>query len=378
MYNESILFMSAFGQNVNWAYGDPAVNQKFQDLYGSNTVAIAPWTSATPLSGELMQASLDALLQNERNLLSAYPDAYVKALYGAKSNNVQKVIYAPIGDGQSVVSGTDEVKNAVTLSAEFGTLGGTASAAMLGATVPAEPFEQGKGWNYGVFGVKNGMPTWYPYNIEEFVATNAGTSVLENIYSVYVNDNTLPITNSAYILSTSFQSHSATLKLEELVDKPYILVSGDWKGGDLIKIDGIIRNLRVFSGLASNGSYKEIANSDVDALMGCYSGTNFDSKVPDSYYTVMINNTTNTRGGAEETDNWSHTFRVNNLISINSAFKGTIGIYPYISKQTTFWVRGTTYDRGQEGYTQYDDTTMLLNFKTSEHYKSVTDIYTKI
>lgn len=168
-FDKSILFLSGFGQPVNKAVSGTAINGNFQNVTDSNNPAVAPWTSATPLSGELLQASLDALLQNDINLVSAYPDAYLKTAYtGGVTKNIQQFSYAPAGTGQTVESGDAGWTNSVMVSSYVGTVGGPASAIMLGALVPAHPFQQGKGWNYGLFGVQKGAPTWFPIS-EQFL-----------------------------------------------------------------------------------------------------------------------------------------------------------------------------------------------------------------
>ena len=370
MYNESILFMSAFGQPVNMAYADAEVNEKFKDLYGSNTVAVAPWNSATPLSGELMQASLDALLQNDKNLLSAYPDAYLKPLYDGEANNVQKIIYTPIGDGQSVASGTSEGGNSVTLSAEFGTLAGTVSAAMIGATIPAGPFERGKGWNYGVFGVKNGAPTWFNYDIDKLAISNPGLTVIENQYGPYIDDSTKSISNADYILAnTAGMSHSATDKCFELCNKPYVLVNGSWKIGDLISINGVVRNLRVFAG--EGPTYPEVTK-ETPITMAFYSGANtYDNSIPNQYYSVFVNGSVDdAQISTQGSDLTHHNLHIDLLVRINSAFSGSIGIKPQGQYAYSFWVIGTTYDLNTAGKNPEDDTSLLMNFKTSDSYKT--------
>ena len=155
--------MSAFGEQVNMAYAGTAVNEKFKEVQGSDTVVIAPWTSATPLSGELLQTSLDALLQNDINLLSAYPDAYAKDSYSGTAANVQKVVYSPLNDEYSIEAG--KLENSVDITAELGSLTGETTTVSLGSTVPSAPFKSGEGWNYGLFGVSASKPTWFDCNV---------------------------------------------------------------------------------------------------------------------------------------------------------------------------------------------------------------------
>lgn len=162
-FNENILFLSAFGQPCNKTYSGTAVNEKFVDIAG-DTLVVSPWTSATPLSGELLQLSLDALLQNDINLLSAYPDAYFKPTTD-ESVNMEKFTYQPTGTSKSYSVGDDGWTNSMTVSSTVGTIGGDASGVMLGTTVPAEPFQAGNTWNYGLFGVENGDPKWYPVDV---------------------------------------------------------------------------------------------------------------------------------------------------------------------------------------------------------------------
>lgn len=166
MFDKNLLFLSAFGKACNMAVRGGAVDEKFDRAFIDN--AVAPWCSATPLSGELLQVSLDALLQNDINLLSAYPDAYVSQSYdGTKAHNGEQFCYFPAGDGQGIETGEDTWNNSVTLSATIGSITGDTetSAVVLGSLVPAYPFKHGKEWNYGVFGVSAGKPTWYDIDV---------------------------------------------------------------------------------------------------------------------------------------------------------------------------------------------------------------------
>lgn len=162
-FDESILFLSSFGKQCNKTYSGTAINEKFKEIVGDGWI-VSPWNSATPLSGELLQTSLDALLQNDINLLSAYPDAYFKPT-DTESVNVERVTYTPTGLGRSFSTGNDGWGNAMTLSSTIGTVGTEAAGLMLGSLVPAVPFLAGAAWNYGLFGVENGEPKWYPVDV---------------------------------------------------------------------------------------------------------------------------------------------------------------------------------------------------------------------
>lgn len=314
-------------------------------------------------------------MQNDKNLLSAYPDAYLKPLYDGEANNVQKIIYTPIGDGQSVASGTSEGGNSVTLSAEFGTLAGTVSAAMIGATIPAGPFERGKGWNYGVFGVKNGTPTWFNYDIDKLAISSPGLTVVENQYGPYIDDSIKSISNADYILAnTAGMSHSATDKCFELCNKPYVLVNGSWKIGDLISINGVVRNLRVFAG--EGPTYPEVTK-ETPITMAFYSGANtYDNSIPNQYYSVFVNGSVDdAQISTQGSDLTHHNLHIDLLVRINSAFSGSIGIKPQVQYANSFWVIGTTYDLNTAGKNPEDDTSLLMNFKTSDSYKTHTGTY---
>lgn len=194
-FDRNILYLSAFGKTVNNAVSGGAVEGILKEIAESKNPMVAPWTSATPLSGELLQASLNALLQNDTNLLSAYPDSYLKPTYNSTSyTNIQQFSYAPAGAGQTVASGDDGWTNSVMVSAYVGTVGnGDTSAVMLGSLVPSYPFQQGKVWNYGVFGVEDGEPTWFPVSkqfLESQRYNEYAIDISNKIVRTTINDNT--------------------------------------------------------------------------------------------------------------------------------------------------------------------------------------------
>lgn len=75
------LYITKFGAPTN---GDNTVDS-WQRLELNATVN--PWCSATPLMGELMQESLDALLENDLRLASSVPDCSLK---NGKSDKIPK------------------------------------------------------------------------------------------------------------------------------------------------------------------------------------------------------------------------------------------------------------------------------------------------
>lgn len=258
-FDKSILFLSAFGQPCNMPFAGTAVNENFKSVTDADNPIVAPWTSATPLSGELLQASLDALLQNDINLLSAYPDAYLKTQYDGNTSNLQQFLYAPAGAGQVVESGSNGWTNSVVVSAVAGTLPGEASGVMLGALVPATPFQQGRAWNYGVFGVDRGVPTWFEVDPRKTMVKPP-----EDVYSTGFAhyDNTvvspvLSLVNSA----ERKEIHDATPNYD-------IVVSGDFKEGQIVDLSVDYSEVYVVD---AAGSF--VAGSDFDVDVHLCSAT---------------------------------------------------------------------------------------------------------
>lgn len=260
MFDKNLLFLSAFGKACNMAVRggtDGAVDDKFDRAVIDN--AIAPWCSATPLSGELLQVSLDALLQNDINLLSAYPDAYVSQSYdGTKAHNGEQFCYFPAGDGQGIETGEDTWNNSVTLSATIGSITGPnneTSGVVLGSLVPAYPFQHGKEWNYGVFGVSSGAPTWYNINVSAldnfdmmaaqsaingYSATSAkifDTRTVSN-YGVLWPDSNVSV--SAWMwegINQNPDGQSALKILYENAEDCIPMVYGSFKRGDVLELN---------------------------------------------------------------------------------------------------------------------------------------------
>lgn len=238
MFDKNLLFLSAFGEACNMAVRGSAVDGKFDRAAISN--AVAPWCSATPLSGELLQVSLDALLQNDINLLSAYPDAYVSQSYdGTKAHNGEQFCYFPAGDGQGIETGEDTWNNSVTLSATIGSItGGTkTSGVVLGSLVPAYPFQHGKEWNYGVFTVSEGKPVWKDIDLNELasIAYSADPGETYEIRTNCTSHNVYP--NTEYSLSYWMDKPDGQANLSTLfaeADTVLPVLHGDFKKGDVI------------------------------------------------------------------------------------------------------------------------------------------------
>lgn len=256
MFEKNLLFLSAFGEACNMAVRGKAVDDKFNRAAINN--AVAPWCSATPLSGELLQVSLDALLQNDINLLSAYPDAYVSQSYdGTKAHNGEQFCYFPAGDGQGIETGEDTWNNSVTLSATIGSITGPnneTSGVVLGSLVPAYPFQHGKEWNYGVFGVSAGAPTWYNIDVSalenfDIVAAQSAvhgysamsakafdTRTVSNYGVLWPDYNT---SVSAWMWEGINQTEGAQAKLKELynyAENCIPMVCGNFKAGDVLEL----------------------------------------------------------------------------------------------------------------------------------------------
>lgn len=188
MQDLNVLYMSAFNAECNPLAVGYAVN---------GTDAIAKWTSATPAQGELLQKSLDALLQNDVNLASAFPDSWYTNDWENKTNPsaITQFLYSPHGAGQ--ISDVDNDSGSITIYGEVGPLpgheeDGTNSSYCFGSTIPAYPFKGGVSnatyWTYGVFGVRDGEPTWYDINPNDLTASTVSATTTATTLSGKIND----------------------------------------------------------------------------------------------------------------------------------------------------------------------------------------------
>lgn len=295
MFDKNLLFLSAFGSACNMAVRGGAVDEKFDRAFIDN--AVAPWCSATPLSGELLQISLDALLQNDINLLSAYPDAYVSQSYdGTKAHNGEQFCYFPAGDGQGIETGGDTWNNSVTLSATIGSITGDTetSAVVLGSLVPAYPFKHGKEWNYGVFGVSAGAPTWYDINVsaldkvdmnEVQSAVNGYSAMSAKIFDTRTVSNfgVLWPDNSTSVMTWMFEGinqnpdSQAPLKvLYEYAEDCIPMVHGNFKAGDVLELKYRINVATILA--KTSTAYSTTYVIDPNQGIGAYDSTTDDRR----------------------------------------------------------------------------------------------------
>lgn len=338
MFDKNLLFLSAFGSACNMAVRGGAVDEKFDRAFIDN--AVAPWCSATPLSGELLQISLDALLQNDINLLSAYPDAYVSQSYdGTKAHNGEQFCYFPAGDGQGIETGEDTWNNSVTLSATIGSITGPnneTSGVVLGSLVPAYPFQHGKEWNYGIFGVSAGAPTWY--NIDVSALDNFDISATTNVLTSAskILSGLLPecylISGACFVMSDNAGTLFPTQGKETpyFIDKStqgasiwrpspafmgvygpgqdmdfehafgqdaFVMVEGNFKAGDIIEFDFDIKNIYLASGNNLNSDPNDVndawrlisTKSDCPTEFGMYKLEIPAEDDPDNYKGEIVN-----------------------------------------------------------------------------------------
>jgi len=187
MQDLNVLYMSAFNTECNPLAVGYAVN---------GTDAVAKWTSATPAQGELLQKSLDALLQNDVNLASAFPDAWYSNDWENKTNQsaITQFLYSPNGAGQISEPGNDS--GSITIYGEVGPLpgheeDGANSSYCFGSTIPSFPFKGGSNatyWNHGIFGVSDGKPAWFPINPNDLTATGITANSTATSLSGKIND----------------------------------------------------------------------------------------------------------------------------------------------------------------------------------------------
>ena len=189
-----ILFMSAFGAATNPAQERKMTDQSnYVSAYCGIGQAPARWTSATPAQGELLQASLEALLQNDKNIEASYPISWVNN-NSDNSGALCNMNYMPNSDTESYTISGDKGP----LPTPFEEAAPTRTQICLGSTVPAYPFLEGTQWTCGLFGVSDGKPTWfgaqdegapiYVPNLYASVAHNVRANSNETDLSAKLND----------------------------------------------------------------------------------------------------------------------------------------------------------------------------------------------